>query len=398
MMKRLGVGIMERKKAERFDWTLTFILFMLFLVSIASIYSAQTTEQYNTNYFLGQIKNYIVGAIIVAVVMYFDSYQYRKLSWYLYGFGIFLLGALIIAPESIAPIRNGAKSWFVLPGLGSIQPSEFMKTFLILTLSTLIASHQEKYIKKTLQTDFYLFIKLGFTTALPLALIIVQDLGTALVIISIFVGMIFVSGISWKILLPVFGSGSLLAGTIFYFVIWAPEILEKYLSVETYQFNRIYSWLDPETYQSGAGYHLYKSLQAIGSGLLTGKGFGERVVYIPESHTDFIFSVIGEEYGFFGASFVIGLFFLLIYHLTKIALDTNEPFNTYICVGIISMITFHVFQNVGMTIQVLPITGIPLPFISYGGSSLMGNMFAMGLIYGIRYHHRSYMFGSDGEH
>ena len=118
-------------------------------------------------------------------------------------------------------------------------------------------------------------------------------------------------------------------------------------------------------------------------------------VYIPESHTDFIFSVIGEEYGFLGGSIVIGLFFLLIYHLTKTALETTDPFNTYICVGIISMITFHVFQNIGMTIQVLPITGIPLPFISYGGSSLMGNMFAMGLVYSIHYHHRNYMFSSN---
>ena len=105
--------------------------------------------------------------------------------------------------------------------------------------------------------------------------------------------------------------------------------------------------------------------------------------------------MIGEEYGFIGSSIVIGLFFLLIYHLTKTALETVDPFNTYICVGVISMITFHVFQNIGMTIQVLPITGIPLPFISYGGSSLMGNMLAMGLIYSIHYHHRNYMFSSD---
>ena len=163
--------------------------------------------------------------------------------------------------------------------------------------------------------------------------------------------------------------------------------------MKPYQFDRIYAWLDPEN--NAAGYHLSNSLKAIGSGLLTGKGFGERKVYIPESHTDFIFSVIGEEYGFIGASIVIGLFFLLIYHITKTALETNDTFNTYICVGVISMITFHVFQNIGMTIQVLPITGIPLPFISYGGSSLMGNMMAMGLIYSIHYHHRNYMFSSN---
>lgn len=388
---------MEEKKkvAERFDWTLTFILIMFFIVSVTAIYSAQTTEQYSENYFIRQIIYYFIGACIVAVTILFDNEQYRKLSWYLYGFGIFLLIALYFAPESIAPIRNGAKSWFQIKGIGSIQPSEFMKIFLILTLSKLAANHHEKYPKKTLKTDFNLLLKLGFTTLLPLGIIMEQDLGTALVIIAIFVGMILVAGISWKILLPVFSAIVAIGGVIFYFVLALPEVLVKYLKVDTYQFNRIYSWLDPETYQSGAGYHLYKSLQAVGSGLLTGKGFGERVVYIPESHTDFIFSVIGEEYGFVGASFVIGLFFILIYHLTKTALDTIDPFNTYICVGVISMITFHVFQNIGMTIQVVPITGIPLPFISYGGSSLMGNMFAMGLIYSIRYHHKTYMFGND---
>ncbi|MGG0717864.1 FtsW/RodA/SpoVE family cell cycle protein [Robertmurraya massiliosenegalensis] len=383
----------KNKVAEKFDWTLSFILLLFFLTSCAAIYSAQTTEQYNENYFLRQIMYYVVGIVIVAVVMFFDNYQYRKLSWYLYGFGILLLVVLLILPTSdFTPIRNGAKSWFVLPGIGSIQPSEFMKIFLILTLSKLIADHHEKNPLKTTKTDFILLIKLGLATLPPLGLIAEQDLGTGLVIIAIFIGMILVSGMTWKILLPVFSAGAALAGAIFYIVIHYPELLEKH--IDTYQYNRIYSWLDPESYQSGAGYHLYKSLQAIGSGLISGKGFGERVVYIPESHTDFIFSVIGEEYGFAGASLVIGLFFILIYHLTKTALDTNDPFNTYICVGVISMITFHVFQNIGMTIQVLPITGIPLPFISYGGSSLMSNMFAMGLIFSIRYHHKTYMFSS----
>lgn len=387
----------KTKVAEKFDWTLFFLLLLFFLISCAAIYSAQTTGQYKENYFIKQVVFYVIGAFIAGVVMLFDNYQYKKLSWYLYSFGILLLVALIFAPESIAPIRNGAKSWFIIPRLGSFQPSEFMKIFLIITLSKLITDHHEKYTAKTLSTDFSLLIKLGLTTALPLVLIAKEDLGTGLVIIAILVGMLLVSGITWKILLFVFTLGASLAGTIIYFVLWAPEILEKYLGVKTYQFNRIYSWLDPRAYESGAGYHLIKSLQAIGSGLITGKGFGERAVYIPESHTDFIFSVIGEEYGFVGASFVIGLFFILIYHLTKTALDTNDPFNSYICVGVISMIAFHVFQNVGMTIQVLPITGIPLPFISYGGSSLMGNMFAMGLIFSIRYHHKTYMFGSDSK-
>ncbi len=233
---------------------------------------------------------------------------------------------------------------------------------------------------------------------LPLGLIIIEDLGTALVIIAILAGIILVSGITWKILVPIYGVLGALAGTVLYLVIIAPEILEKYLGIDPYQFSRIYSWLDPVNHKQGAGMQLYNSMLAIGSGLISGKGFTDRQVYVPDAHTDFIFSVIGEEYGFFGASVVISLFFLLIYHLTKTGLETTDPFNTYICVGVISMITFHVFQNIGMTIQVLPITGIPLPFISYGGSSLMGNMMAMGLIFSIHYHHKNYMFSTDSNY
>ena len=128
---------------------------------------------------------------------------------------------------------------------------------------------------------------------------------------------------------------------------------------------------------------LITSLNAIGSGEIFGKGYKGREVYVAESHTDFIFTTIGEDWGFIGASLVICLYFFLIYHLTKITLELKDPFSTYICAGIIAMITFHVFENIGMTIQLLPITGIPLPFISYGGSSLMGNMLAIGL--GIQY-------------
>ncbi|WP_342429201.1 FtsW/RodA/SpoVE family cell cycle protein [Neobacillus sp. FSL H8-0543] len=385
------------KKVERFDWTLTLILFLFFLVSCVAIYSAQASEQYvGRNFLLMQIFWYLVGAAIISIAIFFDSYQYKRLSWYLYGFGIVLLIAILVAPESIAPIRNGAKSWFIIPKLGSIQPSEFVKTFLILALSRVAVQHQEKYLEKGFKTDFLLLIKLAVTTGLPIFFIMKQnDLGTSLVLLSILAGFILVSGITWKIILPIFSSGAALAVSLIYLVVYKPEILEKYLHVQEYKFNRIYAWLDPFNHSSSSGYHLLKSLSAIGSGLISGKGFGNREVYIPEGHTDFIFSIIGEEYGFVGGSIVIGLFFLLIYHLIKTALDTNDPFNTYVCTGIISMLTFHVFQNVGMTIQVLPITGIPLPFISYGGSSLMGNMFAMGIVYSIRYHHRNYMFTSS---
>lgn len=390
---------MKRKKivGERFDWTLAFLIILLATISCIAIYSGQSHGQYYGNFVIGQLKNYAIGVFIIAIVMYFDMDQIKRLTWFLYIVGILLMIGLFALPESIVPERKGAKLWYVIPVLGQIQPSEFVKIFIIITLAKVIADHHKKHMIKTIQSDFLLLMKLSIATFVPLALIIIRDLGTGLVVIAIFLGMVVISGITWKILLPIATLGTVTAGSLIYLVLMAPQVLEKYLGIEQYQFYRIYSWLDPITYKQGSGLQLYKSLQAIGSGLLTGKGFYNREVYIPDAHTDFIFSVIGEEYGFIGSCFVLLVFFFLIYHLIQVALSSTDPFNSYICVGIISMITFHVFQNVGMTIQVLPITGIPLPFISYGGSSLMGNMFAMGLIFSIKFHQKKSMFSTDKE-
>ena len=185
-----------------------------------------------------------------------------------------------------------------------------------------------------------------------------------------------------------------MVAVVMYLAIWQRPWMEK-MGVDPYQFKRIDSWLDPQSYSQDAGMQLLRSLLAIGSGQTAGKGFGNREVYMPESHSDFIFSTIGEEFGFIGGSIVIILFFILIFQLTRTGLETKNQFYSYLCTGVIAMMSFHAFQNIGMTIQLLPITGIPLPFISYGGSSLLSNMIAMGMILSIRYHYKQYMFSSE---
>ncbi len=385
----------EQRKMDRFDWTLAFLLFLFFVVSCLAISSAQTTSPYEVNFVKQQVFWYVVGSIIIAGCMLFEPEQYKKLSWYLYGFGIFLLLFLKIAPETIAPYTNGVKSWFRFGGVG-FQPSEFMKIFMILAMGRLIVDHHQKYLMKTLKTDFLLFAKIALTALVPLALVLDQpDLGTGLVLMAITAGILLVSGISWKIIIPMFLSVGLIGAGIIYVMIQVPEYLKAH--IPDYQFKRIYSWLDPYSYPTKEGFNLISAMQAIGSGEITGKGYLDREVNVPENHTDFIFTVIGEEYGFIGASIVIILYFLLIFHIIRTALETNSHFNAYVCAGIISMTAFHVFENIGMSIQLLPITGIPLPFISYGGSSLMGNMFAMGIIFSIRYYHRNYMFATEDE-
>lgn len=390
---------MEEKNnhQDRFDWTLAFLIFLLFVFSLVAIYSGQTQAKVPDNYVLQQTVWYLVGAGIIAFALLLEPDQYKKLAWVFYIFGVLLLVALHFAPAKIAPETRGAKSWFVIPKVGSIQPSEFMKVFLILGLSRLISDHNEKYaVRKTLQSDFWLLVKIGLVAVVPLGFIMMQpDMGTAMVITAITIGMILVSGISWKILVPTFSAIALFVGAVVGIIVYFPEWIEGI--IPPYQTSRIYAWLDPYNYARGSGYQLITSLQAIGSGGISGKGFMAKEVYVADRHTDFIFSVIAEEFGFIGASALISIFFLLIYHIIKIALETNSPFNSYICAGIISMITFQVFQNIGMSIQLLPITGITLPFISYGGSSMMGTMMAMGLVFSIKFYHKKYMFSSDDE-
>ncbi|KMY33966.1 cell cycle protein [Lysinibacillus xylanilyticus] len=388
---------MENKRnfANRFDWTLALILLTFLVISLLAISSAQTSGQYGINYVPKQLQWYVICSVIIGVVMFFEPDQYKKMSWYMYGAGIFLLVLLIFMPEGPGQIGekiNGAKSWFKTP-LGNIQPSEFMKTFYILALARLISKHNEVYSFRSVKTDFILLGKIAATLLLPLALIMKQpDLGSALVFFAITAAIVIVAGISWKIILPTLIGGATVGGTLIWMALYMQSFLEKTFGFKPYQFARIYSWLDPYSYSSSDGYHLITSLNAIGSGEIFGKGFRGREVYVAENHTDFIFTVIGEEWGFIGASIVICIFFLLIYHLTKTTLLLKDPFSTYVCAGIIAMITFHVFENIGMTIQLLPITGIPLPFISYGGSSLMGNSLAVGLVFSMRFHYRTYMF------
>lgn len=380
---------------NRIDWILVIILFLFLCVSLLAISSAQTSSYTGTNFVPRQVIYYGLAAFIVACVMFFDMDHYKKFTWYLYGFGIILLVVLIFMPEGkgqIGEVINGAKSWYHTP-LGNIQPSEFMKTFYIMACAKMISMHNEQHVLRTVKTDFFLLSKIIALLFIPFLLVMEQpDLGSALVFIAITIALVVVSGISWVIILPVLTIGAALGGGIIWMALHMQDFLKETFGVDSYKLARIYSWFDPETYASDEGFQLISSMNAIGSGEIIGKGYLNREVYVVENHTDFIFTVIGEEWGFVGASFVICLYFVLIYHLVKMTMMLKDPFSTYVCTGIIAMITFHVFENIGMTIQLLPITGIPLPFISYGGSSLMGNALALGLIFSMRFHHRDYMF------
>ncbi|MCE7784587.1 FtsW/RodA/SpoVE family cell cycle protein [Staphylococcus xylosus] len=372
---------------RRIDWVLIGILVLLAIISVTIINSAMGGGQYSANFSIRQILYYVLGGLIACLIMLVSPKKLMKYTYLLYFLLCAALFILIIIPETpITPIINGAKSWYKLGPL-SVQPSEFMKIVLMLALAKLVSRHNQFTFNKSLETDFKLLLKIAGISVIPMVLILLQnDLGTMLVLCAIIVGVIVVSGISWKILAPVFIAGIAFGSSIILSIIYKPSLIENSFGIKTYQMGRINSWLDPYTYSSGDGYHLTESLKAIGSGQLFGKGFNHGEVYIPENHTDFIFSVIGEEFGFIGSVILILVFLAFIFHLVRLATKFELPFSKLFIIGYATLVLFHVLQNIGMTIQLLPITGIPLPFISYGGSSLWSLMCGIGVILSFTYH------------
>ncbi|UXU64929.1 rod shape-determining protein RodA [Staphylococcus agnetis] len=377
----------QKSLRHRLDWKLITLILVLCLISVMTIQSAMGGGQYSMDFGIRQIFYYILGGILAFLIMIVSPKKIRKYTFIIYSIFIFLLIGLILLPEtSITPIINGAKSWYRF-GPISIQPSEFMKIVLILAISKVVAQHNRFTFNKSLETDMILILKILGVTFIPLLLILLQnDLGTTLVVMAIIAGIVVVSGISWKILAPLFGVVIVFGGSLILSILYKPSLIENIAGIKTYQLGRINSWLDPYTYSSGDGFHLTESMKAIGSGQLIGKGFNQGEVYIPENHTDFIFSVIGEEFGFIGAVVLIVIYLLLLMHLLKSASQTTDLFNKSFIVGYVSLLLFHIVQNIGMTIQLLPITGIPLPFISYGGSALWSLMAGVGVLFSMRYH------------
>lgn len=372
---------------SRLDWVLILILLVLATISVVTIKSAMTSGQYSIDFSVRQIMFYGLGFLILFSIAFIPMKFFKQYIWVIYGAGILSLVILYVAPVTpVTPIINGAKSWFSF-GFISIQPSEFVKIIYILALGYIISQHNKYKIKNDLSADVTLLFKMTMVSILPMLFILLQnDLGTVLVLIAILLGMIIVSGISWWLILPTLLVAATTGITLILGIMYRPDLLQTYLGVRPYQFERIYSWLQPDQYESDSGFQLANSLRAIGSGGIDGKGFTEGIIYIPENHTDFIFTIIGEEFGFLGSTIVIVILFMLMLHLLRIALIVDDSFSSCFIIGYLSMLVFHIFQNIGMTVQLLPITGLPLPFLSYGGSGLWSNMVAMGIIMSIYFH------------
>ena len=349
---------------------------LMAVISIVTIYSALTyTSSELGNLALKQALWYFIGALLVVFLIYMkNEYLYRHTT-FLYIFGNILLLGLLLFAEPV----NNSKCWFIIPGIGSIQPSEFMKIFIMLMLATMIHNFRSDYKNPTLKQEFIFILKTLGIVLIPSILTFMQpDTGAVIIYFIIYFCMMFASGIRMRWFLIAFGTLLLLLGVIFgIFFLQQDFFIDLFGTDLFYRFERIFNW------QSGTGLQLENALAAIGSAGFFGHGFNQTPIYFPESSTDFIFAVFASNFGFLG---VIILLSIIIYFDVEIILLAKRKLldsDKYILAGILGMLLFQQIQNIGMTVGLLPITGITLPFISYGGSSLLSYMIIIGIILNI---------------
>ncbi|WP_121613611.1 FtsW/RodA/SpoVE family cell cycle protein [Mesobacillus foraminis] len=383
---------------KRLDKSVLTIICTLCILSILFIYSSQGTGQYgDQNFAMKQGVSYIIGFILLMAVAYLDADQFERIAWpfFLVCFASIVL--LPLMPAAVAPSILGAKRWYSLPLLGSIQPSEFLKIALLLLTSRLAHKHNLLYQVRTVWTDLLLIGKVLLATIIPSIFVYQQpDTGMVVLYLAGSVTVLFLSGIQKKILAAVAIIPATAAAILVYVYFQFSSVFYDQLVplLKPHQQERILGWLSPNEYADQA-YQTKKAMLAVGSGELKGNGIGNGTVYIPEKHTDFIFATIAEEGGFIAAAAVLSLFFLLMYRMAIIGDSAESPFGLYICSGAMAMYALQIFQNIGMTIGVMPVKGISLPLLSYGGSSLLSNMIFLGIILSIRKPYRKFMFEAN---
>ncbi|MGE7919443.1 FtsW/RodA/SpoVE family cell cycle protein [Viridibacillus sp. NPDC093762] len=385
---------------NQMDWHLNIYILILAIISCLFIYSSNTNfGQYSGSFIVKQIVFFCIGFAIMYIIASLDFEQLSKISWYFYALIVLLLIVLIFAPDSIAAPINNAKSWYQIKFIGTFQPSEFLKFAFLLVVAQIIEIHNTKTFKQTYITDLWLLVKIGIVVIPPMLIVYKQpDTGMIMLYMAMLIPMIYFSGIKRQLLVVITLIPTIIisALVIIYFQ-FNSFYTEKILgNLSPHQVSRINGWLHPFEYSDSA-FQTKQGLLAIGSGLFGGKGYLENNVYVPEKHTDFIFSTIAEELGFIGGSIVIVLFFLLIYRMVFHALHAKKQYTFLLASGIIGLFSFQVFQNIGMTIGLLPVTGVTLPFLSYGGSSLLSNMMLIGLIHVIKKSYSGYLFQNTNE-
>lgn len=375
-------------KLKKLDWGILIILVFLMVISTIAIHSATANNPMYANKDIQQLLFFGLGLGIAVCSVLFD-YRIVLRSWHiLYAIGV----ALLILVFFLGVEINGARGWFKLPGGFLFQPAEIMKIILIVGIAYIMGRRQGD--RLTFSRDLLI---IGAFSFLPFMLVMMQpDLGNAIIYIVIVLGMLWIGNVKYAHVL--IGLAAVIAGIVlfvFLFNTYNDEIYE-FLKKEDkgHWHQRINTFINPDEATADAKHQVENAQIAIGSGGLSGDGFLQGDMknggFVPYAYSDSIFVVIGEEFGFQGAAILLMLYFLLIYRMIMIAFKCYDLRASYIIIGIVSMYVFQVFQNIGMMIGIMPITGITLPFISYGGTSLILNMLSIGLVFSIKAHQEVY--------
>ena len=369
-------SVQNRLSKPHFDWPLLIAAYLLALYGVFAITISNFNPTLGSDRSLQdlvmdanngrlQLLWVVVSMVVVALIMTI-RYDLIGRMWPLIYIVDILLLILVLGTTKI----NGVSGWFQLLDR-TIQPSELAKIALIITLSKALTRHADKAIP-----NFGYFVYICIHFGIPALLIAAQpDIGTLMVFVVIFVVLLFMSGfeLQWF-----FALGGLAVAGI-------TPVIFHLASTNNFRWLRLVAFINPESDPTGSSYQIVNSKVTVGSGGIYGKGaWAEGTLthlnYVPENHTDFIFTVVGETLGFVGACILLGLYAFLIFRMLLLAYHTDDRFGQFIIIGVMSMLLFHVYENIGMCIGVMPITGIPLPFISYGGTNLVINMAAIGLV------------------
>lgn len=374
--QNFSLHVQERTFLKRIDWKFALIIFALNIIGLINLYSAThgAGEVGTDRLFIAQIFWLLVGWLFYFLVTFIDYQVFLRLSYLIYSLNLMALIAVIF----MGKVALGARRWLDF-GFFSYQPSETMKIALVLILARIMS---QKSFPDGLGLK-ELIVPLGVIIGVPFLITAGQpDLGSAMMIFIVGSSILLFLRIKTKILV-IMSLGLVLAGVGGWF-----------FAMHDYQKDRVYTFLDPTRDPRGKGYNSIQSKIAVGSGKLIGKGFQKgsqsQLEFLPERHTDFIFSVLSEEHGFAGSGLTIGLFAWLFFFGIRNAIQARDKAGAIVAVGVMAILFWHQFINIAMVIGLLPIVGIPLPLLSYGGSNMLTTMAALGLVSSVSY--RKHMF------
>ncbi|MBP7056217.1 MAG: rod shape-determining protein RodA [Candidatus Omnitrophica bacterium] len=355
--------IFEKRAFRDFDKTLFLMTLVVLVIGMAAVYSAThpRVSSIAEDYIAKQILWVLMGLVLFLVVVSVSYQKFIDISYIFYSVMIIILVLVLIMGRA----RLGAQRWFSIGGF-AFQPSEFIKIALILALANYCGSHRGTI------SGFRDFVMCYMILFIPFGLVLVQpDLGTALTLLPIFFGIVLISGANIKYIIGLIAAGLAAMPFFWHFL-------------RDYQKQRLLVFINPNSDPLGAGYTIIQSKIAVGSGGLVGKGWLNgsqgQLNFLPEHHTDFIFSVIGEELGLLGGLALVLLYFFIIQRALRIAALTSDIYGKAIATGVAMMLSVQVVVNIAMTIGLMPVVGIPLPMVSYGGSSMIATLFSIGLL------------------